>query len=307
MKKIIYAIIYWSGLNYLYSLFVKRRLYLIMYHSISSTKNTKELCGDLYRHISIDVAEFKKQVEYLKKNGHTFISFKDLSRSDIRKVNKPTIIYFDDGFKDVKENALPILEKYNIPATLFLVTGILDQTDMLWTILYKDILTKRGVSASKQNEAIEEIKTKTDKERLEIMSQYSASEHKQLFDIFLSWEDVRYLSKKNFTMGSHGVSHRHLTECSAQEFDHEATYSKDRIGKEVGVQVEAFSFPYGRGNNLLANRLGGLGYKYVVSSGKGLNRVEGGLGTPYLRNISPKPKESMWLFALRLYFLNIRS
>ena len=307
MKKIIYFLIYWSGLNFLYSLYARKRLYLVMYHSVSSRETSERLRGDLYTHVSIDAAQFEEQIQYLKKRGHTFITFKDLATLDLKDVHKPTIIYFDDGFKDVQENALAILAKHHIPATLFLITGVLDRTHMLWTILYRHILTTQGMPPSKQDEAIEEIKTRSDTERLEIMRRYAVEDYQELFDIFLSWGEVRTLSQAHFEMGSHGVSHRHMTECSPQEFEYEARRSKERIEAEVGTPVTSFSFPYGRGTEALAQKLRELGYKYVVSSGKGLNTVKPGSSMLYLKNVSPKPGDSLRMFALKLYFLNLKS
>jgi peptidoglycan/xylan/chitin deacetylase (PgdA/CDA1 family) len=279
-----------------------------MYHSVSSSANKEPLKNHLYRHISIDVENFEKQIIYLKKRGHTFISFNDLIKVNLRKINKPTIIYFDDGFKDVVLNAKPTLEKYNIPSTIFLVTGFLDHTDILWTILYKEILTKQGVSEGVQNSFIHKIKTGTERERMDIMRQFPIGEHLDLFDIFLSWQDIRNLPESNFEIGSHGVTHGRLTEYDQKEIANEITHSKERIETETGRKVEAFSLPHGRGSETLVEELNRAGYQFVVSAGKGINKLpKGNEKVFYFRNISPKPDEPFFMFKLRLYSLNIKN
>ena len=50
-----------------------------------------------------------------------FLRFCDLPDLKNKNVKKPTIIYFDDGFGDNVLNVLPILKKYKIPATFFIV------------------------------------------------------------------------------------------------------------------------------------------------------------------------------------------
>src|SRR6185437_10566574 len=42
-------------------------------------------------------------------------------------------ITIDDGYRDAYELAFPILQKFNFPATLFVVTGFVDQSAWLWT------------------------------------------------------------------------------------------------------------------------------------------------------------------------------
>ena len=56
---------------------------------------------------------FNKQYtkeEYKKKLKELNLS----DRGNLEKIKKPTIIFFDDGFKDVLLNALPVLKKHKI-------------------------------------------------------------------------------------------------------------------------------------------------------------------------------------------------
>lgn len=306
IKSILYPIIYYSGLNYLYSRFLNKKLFVLMYHSISSNKDNFSLSNDLYKNISIDVNLFEKQMNYLKENGHTFISFSDLNRPDINKIRKPTIIYFDDGFKDVLLNAVPIMNRLNIRSTIFLVSGIFNETNMLWTILLRQALGKKGLSMREQSNIIEELKYKTDNERLEYMSQYSVADHKELFELFMNKADIVHLSKNGHDFGSHSVTHPRLSEASSEVVKYEITESKFQIEKLISKKINSFSFPYGRTTDNMLSDLEKAEYKYVVSKGKGLNdMVNIKKGIIFLKNISPKPGESLMLFKLRLYFLNI--
>jgi peptidoglycan/xylan/chitin deacetylase (PgdA/CDA1 family) len=278
-----------------------------MYHSVGKEENNQRFHKHLYNHISIDVTDFEKQLLYLIKRGHTFISFRDIPSLVLGKIKKPTIIYFDDGFKDTLENAIPILRKYNIPAMFFLVTGILDRTHILWTILLKEALMKKRIIGTEQSAIIEKIKTGTELERDKYMQLFSIKDYNYLFEIFLSWDEVRYLAKSSFEIGSHGKTHFRLTECNADELRNEIFDSKKKIELNLHKEINTFSLPYGRGNDLIVGELQRIGYKYVVSKGKGLNKTENLIGSLlYLNNISPKPNDSLKMFKLRLYALNFR-
>mgnify|MGYP000114930483 CR=1 FL=1 len=83
---------------------------VLSYHSISDD-NSK---------LSLSVKDFEQQMFYLKKLNYETTTF-----SDIDNKKKKIIITFDDGYKDVLVNALPILKKFNFNATCFLVTNSL--------------------------------------------------------------------------------------------------------------------------------------------------------------------------------------
>jgi peptidoglycan/xylan/chitin deacetylase (PgdA/CDA1 family) len=62
---------------------------------------------------------FDEQMQYLKSQGYTAITFNELNRIDTLK--NPILITFDDGYEDNFINAYPILKKYGLKATIFLI------------------------------------------------------------------------------------------------------------------------------------------------------------------------------------------
>ena len=93
---------------------------ILLYHSISNDNSE----------MSLNVNFFERQIKYLKNNGYTSINFDEIDQS----VKKQIIITFDDGYKDVLVNALPILKKYDFKATCFFVTNLIGQ-DNIWDII----------------------------------------------------------------------------------------------------------------------------------------------------------------------------
>jgi peptidoglycan/xylan/chitin deacetylase (PgdA/CDA1 family) len=284
---------------------MKKKIFVLMYHSVGSKKGYPNVLSDLYKHISIDESDFEKQIKYLKKNGHTFIDFDQLS-GDLRKLNKPTIIYFDDGFKDVLLNAKPILDKYKIPSVIFLVTGILNKTDMLWTLLLKKALVDNNYSRIQISQIIEDLKFRSDLERISYMRQYKIEDYPTLYDLFLDIDDVRKMYQDGQSFGSHTVTHPRLSESNIDKFRYEIVESKRYIESLIGSSVNSFSFPYGRVNINLLGEFKKAGYKFLVSKGIGLNKKSDLLeDVVFLKNISPKPNESLVTFKIKLYFLNL--
>lgn len=74
--------------------------------------------------ITITTERFKEDVEYIKNNGYTTITFRELIDCSKGKMDfplKPIIITFDDGLEDNFTNGFPILKENNIKATIFVI------------------------------------------------------------------------------------------------------------------------------------------------------------------------------------------
>lgn len=84
------------------------------------------------------VKDFEAHLIYLKQNHYTVLSFSDAIsylQSD-EKERKVVVITIDDAYKTFFKNGLPLLKKYNMPATLFINTKTVGGGDyMTWNDL----------------------------------------------------------------------------------------------------------------------------------------------------------------------------
>ena len=69
----------------------------------------------------VKVAEFEAQMQYLSENGYTTLFASEIENAS--SYDKPILITFDDGYKDVYTNAYPILQKYNLKANVYMISG----------------------------------------------------------------------------------------------------------------------------------------------------------------------------------------
>ena len=100
---------------------------ILTYHCIDNT-----VWG--YKPMFVPVKAFDEQMKYLKEQGYTAITFKDLENID--RISKPVIITFDDGYENNYTNAYPILKKHNMKATIFVISGTIGHQKCLkiWQI-----------------------------------------------------------------------------------------------------------------------------------------------------------------------------
>ena len=100
---------------------------ILVYHRVAN------LLSDPQR-LSVTPAHFQAHIEYLAENYHP-VSLIDLIkniRSGKRLPSRMVCITFDDGYADNLWNAKPILEKFHIPATVFVTTGYIDSEREFW-------------------------------------------------------------------------------------------------------------------------------------------------------------------------------
>ena len=79
--------------------------------------------------LTIHTDQFEAEMKYLADNGYHAITPEELLDAwDNGKAlpEKPIIITFDDGYADNYKNAYPILKKYNLKGTIFVVTDYLN-------------------------------------------------------------------------------------------------------------------------------------------------------------------------------------
>jgi peptidoglycan/xylan/chitin deacetylase (PgdA/CDA1 family) len=97
---------------------------LLMYHSISTD------AGPRFRKFTLSPEMFSAHLGYLFENQYTPLTvaqLADLMQDGPSSLpERPVVITFDDGFMDFYESAMPALHKYSFPATLFIVTGLVD-------------------------------------------------------------------------------------------------------------------------------------------------------------------------------------
>ena len=92
------------------------KILVLNYHQIGS--NFTPLC--------VPTAIFDEQMAYLKDNGYITITPEELYEGiagNLVLPERPLLITFDDGYIDNYTNALPVLKKYGMRATIFIVPG----------------------------------------------------------------------------------------------------------------------------------------------------------------------------------------
>ena len=95
---------------------------ILMYHHVGSLPAAPNV---IRKDLTVSAADFEEQVKWLFDSGYTSIQLQDLynfSKGQFRLPKKPVIFTFDDGYRDVFENAIPILKKYGFTGSFGIIT-----------------------------------------------------------------------------------------------------------------------------------------------------------------------------------------
>jgi peptidoglycan/xylan/chitin deacetylase (PgdA/CDA1 family) len=275
---------------------------------------------------------FERQMAYVASR------FRILSLSDlVAHLSAKTLpdnaiaVTLDDGYRDNYLNAFPVLQRYSIPATIFLSTAAIDSKQPLWhdhvfsafretseralqsfgpeqicgplTTVTDRLETQRRVLAS--------LRSMKDAERAVAVARLrealKVGAPRESPGLMLSWDEVQAMSRAGIQFGSHTVTHPILSQVDLAEAEREVTASKARIEQQLGVCVSGFAYPNGSRADFLPvtkTLLREAGYAFAVTTISGSNETDQDLYE--LRRVTPWD-EDVFTFGVRLHYDKLRS
>ena len=109
------------------------RLPILMFHHIGDAPSDAD---EIRRNLTVSAADFEAMMAYLKQAGYTTVSEKQLFKTFFSAEAlpaKPVMLTLDDGYLDNYLVAAPILEKYGLQATFYIVTELVGTPEyMSW-------------------------------------------------------------------------------------------------------------------------------------------------------------------------------
>lgn len=106
---------------------------VLMFHSINNVPGN-ELC--------IPPALFTSEMEWLSTNGYAALSMDELYahlNAHTALPDKVVVLTFDDGYTDFYTNAFPVLKKYGLNSTVFMITGKIGTSNYLTADQLKEV------------------------------------------------------------------------------------------------------------------------------------------------------------------------
>jgi peptidoglycan/xylan/chitin deacetylase (PgdA/CDA1 family) len=238
---------------------------ILAYHSVvEEPQLTDYILGS-----SRSRAHFERHIETVarKFSPVTMDDVVDFVKAGRKLPPRSVAVTFDDGFADNYEIALPILNRYGVPATFYIMFDAVENGTLPWYCrirfafntakraewIYAGRTYKLGspeerraamppawdrgaaLAGDEQRAFVEEVER-----ALEIDPAHARAQHGLMMD----WEQVRGLKKAGHTIGGHTISHPNVAQVSASAARGEIAGCKEKIAEKVGAAVEHFSYPH---------------------------------------------------------------
>ncbi len=207
---------------------LKREMPVVMYHRFIKDDSGKGVHGT-YLHIDM----FDKHLALLKRMGFETLTFEDLKDGRlIRRLEagkRYIMLTVDDGYADNLELMLPVLQKYNFKAVVYVVTG---ETFNRW-----DVENAENPEKSVNLMNAEQVKQLADSGLIEI--------------------------------GGHTLTHPRLSQLSKEQQQHEIQENKNTLETILGKPLTSFAYPFGDHNNDSKQLAKEAGYDFAVATDSG--------------------------------------
>ena len=239
---------------------------------------------------------FERIVGYLTENYQVVQLEKFLTESGEYSGKKPiAAIVFDDGYKDILIYATPILEKYKVAYSIYVVSNCVDTGLPPWTYQLDWIFSQsRFLELNQDSDQLPEelrntrwsshrdraaygqrvkgyLKKQSNDERLRIFNHFKDSFEDVDFEknLMLTWKDLLELQNADCHIGSHSKSHPILTNIkNAEDIASELKFSRARIREKLGKSPISISYPNGNYNALITEIAAKEGYQIGLAVGQ---------------------------------------
>src|SRR5471030_1548906 len=244
---------------------------------------------------------FEHLLIWLKKHFDC-VPLMDILQPGTQRSDRPKVtLTFDDGWRDNAVNAFPLLQKYQVPASIFLSTDFIGSRQRFWwESIGETLWDSHGAKARRHLiECLQQIgrplpvlMDDLDVQRrslallryLQSLKTLSPGELSRLTDECpeeslpqaLDWQQVRSLEATGLVrFGPHWASHAILTGLDDQRLDEELSRSRDALLNGCNRPLPVYCYPNGDHDARVRQHVADHDFAFALGTGTGIYRGDG--------------------------------
>jgi peptidoglycan/xylan/chitin deacetylase (PgdA/CDA1 family) len=243
------------------------QLLAFFFHGLFKSQEQKDL-NHIDPQNNMMVSQFVDFIEYFLNHNYKFVSPEDLLAG--LKNNQPyAMITFDDGYYN-NMLAFEILDKYKIPAVIFITTNnMTENKSFWWDIIYK-YRTRQGSTV----DAIRQEQRTLKSYKHFIINEYIIDNFG--IESFTPWSDidrpfneneVKNLAKSPYiSIGNHTHNHSILTNYTEEERKEELRQTNKILFDLTGKSPISIAFPNGNYDNSVIKSVEEEGFRFAFNT-----------------------------------------
>ena len=244
---------------------ISSRTVVLLYHRV--TKLDHDPWG-----IAVQPKNFAEQLQVVREIGA--VALRDTEPGSLRPFSPAcsVAVTFDDGYADNYRQALPLLEKFEVPATIFVATGYTGKAVPFWwddlqaLLLGSKLKHNVEVSISGQPVTLYPVQDEHPIDALKrvhpLLQQLDAAERNEALamlretvrfdqahrsaDFAMNEEELEKIAASPFIeVGAHTVTHPKLSALPPRRQREEIEESKKYLEDTLGKRITSFAYPFG--------------------------------------------------------------
>lgn len=177
---------------------------------------------------------------------------------------------FDDGYRDNRDHALPVMREYKAPFTVYVASDFAEGTGRLWWVALERVIAKArtieiirdgaavrleaGDTAAKQrafaqvHDWLRTLRDDTEVQRAvsDLCARHGVDDAAIARELCMSWNELKpFAGDPLVTIGAHTISHCNLARESDINAACEMRISRERIENKLQKSARHFAYPYG--------------------------------------------------------------
>jgi len=193
-----------------------------------------------FEELHVTAARLDDHCRVLRDLGCSVVSLADwgaIARGERPAPPRAVMVTFDDGYRSVLRYGLPVLERWSIPATVFVCTNPIDRQVRFWFDALAEREGEATVASVKAGEHDDWIRAAADEMPVDPDDPHAP----------LTIDELRCLSQHRLiTIGAHTVSHPLLLRAPVRVQADEIGRARTTLEAWLGAPAASFAYPGGQ-------------------------------------------------------------
>lgn len=290
---------YGSGV---YRMMGRGQVVILAYHRVLTRQEAEEQYVAPGMYVLEEV--FEAQAQFVSENFEV-LSLSELLRiwqsGSLRLNQRHCVLTFDDGWGDNYTRAFPVLKRYKLPASIFLVSEFVGTSKVFWPEQLRVVLSKlaerrnfdrphlsallsdhmesqvvdivlRGIESGRPGSgwidvAIDACKKRPAASASDLIGRLTEGDSGECTTkpSLLNWAEIQEMSKHGVTFGSHSCTHAILTSESFSKMKGEVENSGQQLKMRLESYIPVFCYPNGSYDQNVRACVAEAGYAAALS------------------------------------------